>query len=69
MENSGKQMETRAEEDFLDWRKPIPSKIGIDGNVGVEISFDWKSRERERSVQRRMLVTCRGFFLRRSGKI
>lgn len=27
--------------------KPIPSKTGIDGNIGVEISFDWKSRGRK----------------------
>lgn len=47
-------METRASmflgraEDLLDSRKPIPSKTGIDGNIGVEISFDWKSRGRGR---------------------
>lgn len=37
-------------EDLLDSRKPIPSKTGIDGNIGVEISFDWKSRGRGHST-------------------
>lgn len=46
--NKWKRERRRGRKDFLDWRKPIPSKIGIDGNVGVEISLDWKSRERER---------------------
>lgn len=54
-------------EDLLDSRKPIPSKTGIDGNIGVEISFDWKSRGR--GIQRRMPVTCHGFFLGGGGEI